>query len=178
VSPRWGRRDGALARLGRRDATNRIRDEQADPRGYEETPTKKDRPIPQVLYRPSDEPPGDLSMTPAIRAATSGLSAQSIALQASAHNVANVNTNGFKRQEVTMAAGASGGVGSVSVQQVDTPGVLLLESGLDGLLLQASNVDFTDETITRIAAARIYQANLVVVEAEKERLDPLLRAVA
>jgi len=89
-----------------------------------------------------------------------------------------MNTDGFTRQRVTMSAAANGGVGSVSVQQVDSPDVLLLESGLDGLLLQASNVDLVEESVTRLTATRIYQANLVVLETEQERLDTLLKAVA
>lgn len=139
---------------------------------------KKSQSKAQVAHDPSDKPRGDPSMTPATRAATSGLLAQSIVLQASAHNVANMNTDGFTRQRVTMSAAANGGVGSVSVQQVDSPDVLLLESGLDGLLLQASNVDLVEESVTRLTATRIYQANLVVLETEQERLDTLLKAVA
>ena len=71
-------------------------------------------------------------MTPALSAAISGLRAQSTVLAVSAHNVANVNTDGFKKQRVSMAASPYGGV-VASVGTIDTPGVLLLKSGLDGL---------------------------------------------
>ncbi|HCP46125.1 MAG TPA: hypothetical protein DIU15_08795 [Deltaproteobacteria bacterium] len=138
---------------------------------------KKNRQISQVLLTASDKPRGDFSMTPATMAATSGLLAQSIALQASAHNVANMNTDGFNKQRVSMVAGANG-VGRVSVQEINSPDVLMLQSGLDGLLLQSSNVSLIEESIVRLTATRVYQANLVVIEAEAERLESLLRAVA
>ncbi len=88
-----------------------------------------------------------------------------------------MNTDGFNKQRVSMVAGANG-VGRVSVQEINSPDVLMLQSGLDGLLLQSSNVSLIEESIVRLTATRVYQANLVVIEAEAERLESLLRAVA
>lgn len=42
--------------------------------------------------------------------ALSGMNASQTALNASAHNIANMNTDGFRRQEVVQNAQAGGGV--------------------------------------------------------------------
>jgi flagellar hook protein FlgE len=44
--------------------------------------------------------------------ALTGMSAASVGLQASAHNLANLNTEGFRRQQVVQSAAPAGGVGA------------------------------------------------------------------
>ena len=44
--------------------------------------------------------------------ALSGMSAAQLGLQASAHNIANLNTVGFRRQQAVQSTNAAGGVGT------------------------------------------------------------------
>lgn len=44
--------------------------------------------------------------------ALSGMNAAQTTLNSSAHNIANMNTSGFRRQEVVQSAQAGGGVGT------------------------------------------------------------------
>ena len=68
--------------------------------------------------------------------AMSGMPAALFSLQTSAHNIANLGTANFRRQQVAQAADTSGGV-SASVSQVLRPGDAI-ETDLVGQL-QAKN---------------------------------------
>jgi flagellar basal-body rod protein FlgC len=116
-------------------------------------------------------------MTPAFQAAKSGLFAQALRLQVSAHNVANMNTDGFKSQRVDLSEGPSGQV----LPFVRTEGNLGRPDtvlGLDGSPLQPSDVDFAEEAILQLTAIRAYEANLIVIREESSRLKEVLRTVA
>ncbi len=58
--------------------------------------------------------------------ALSGLNAAQTRLNASANNIANMNTEGFRRDEVSATAAAGGGV-EVSVAKADTVGTNLVQ---------------------------------------------------
>ena len=66
----------------------------------------------------------------------SGMNAAQTSLQVSAHNIANLNTEGFRRQQVAQSAAVSGGV-SVSLSRAQESGNSL-EDDVVGLL-QAKN---------------------------------------
>lgn len=53
--------------------------------------------------------------------AVSGMSAAQLRLQASAHNIANLGTEGFRRQQVQQASNPQGGV-RTSITQALQPG--------------------------------------------------------
>ena len=53
--------------------------------------------------------------------ALSGMSAARVSLQASAHNISNLSTEGFRRQQVVQSATPAGGV-RVSLSQTTQPG--------------------------------------------------------
>ncbi len=95
-------------------------------------------------------------MTSISAVALSGMTAASAGLQASAHNLANLNTGGFRRQGVIQAADAPAGV-SVAVSRAASPGNFM-ESDMVGLL-QAKNA---------------FMANLAVFRAQDRVLGSLL----
>jgi len=68
--------------------------------------------------------------------ALSGMNAAQTSLQASAHNIANLGTDGFRRQRVEQSTGASGGV-ETSVSQLAQAGNSLETDVVDEL--QAKN---------------------------------------
>jgi len=92
--------------------------------------------------------------------ALSGMNAASAGLQVSAHNIANLDTNGFRRQRVVQEASASGGVG-VSFAQSSEAGSSP-ETDMVGLL-QAKNS---------------FLANLAVFRTDDRMLGSLLDAVS
>lgn len=72
-------------------------------------------------------------MTSVSAISMSGMNAAQAALHASAHNIANLATAGFRRQQVDQATTSSGGV-STSLTQVSEPGSAI-ETDLVGQLV-------------------------------------------
>ena len=78
--------------------------------------------------------------------ALSGMAAAQTTLNASAHNIANFNTNGFVRQEVTQTEQPGSGV-STSFSQSGNPGSALETDMVS--LLQARNAFLTNLAVFR-----------------------------
>jgi len=102
----------------------------------------------------------------------SGLQAQRLRLQSSAHNVANLLTDDFKSQRVDLFELRQGGV-TGRVSNTDTPGAPRFDTVTGELLGEHSNTDLVHEVLTQITAQRAYEANLAVIEAENQRLQVL-----
>ncbi len=104
----------------------------------------------------------------------SGMAAQERKVAATAHNVANVDTDGFKATRVVLEEAEAGGV-VARAGTVDTPGPLALEQTAGGeRLVELSNVDLTVEMPALLLARRAYQANVKVAQAGDEMLGTLL----
>lgn len=95
-------------------------------------------------------------MLSALSIATSGLHAASQRLDASAHNVANAQTPGFRRQQVQASARPEGGV-QVRSERAPAPGV-----------------SYEQEAVDQMAAAASFKANLKVIETVDRTLGRLL----
>jgi len=117
----------------------------------------------------------------------SGLLAEQRRLDVSAHNVANVSTDGFQGQEVTAQARRSGGgdvrVDTVEVSaeaqqaQTEAEGVQG-EAQAEGAVTQPQNdVNVVDETVNQITAKAAFQANAKVIRAQDGTIGSLLDAV-
>jgi flagellar hook-associated protein FlgK len=91
--------------------------------------------------------------------ALSGMSAARAGLQASAHNIANLGTGGFRRQQVAQGTAPAGGV-SVSLSQAAESGNLP-ETDMVGLL----------------QAKHSFLANLAVFRAGDRMMGSLLDVV-
>jgi flagellar hook protein FlgE len=88
--------------------------------------------------------------------ALSGMSAARVGIQASAHNIANLNTEGFRRQQVVQSAAPSGGVG-----------VSLSQAG------EAGNAPETD-VVALLQAKNSFLANLAVFRTGDRMMGSLL----
>lgn len=88
--------------------------------------------------------------------ALSGLAAASAQLQSSAHNIANLQTPGFRRQQVLQEARPEGGV-AVTLSRAASPGEALAE-----------------DIVQQIQASLVYRANVAVLRTDAERLGSLL----
>ncbi len=69
-------------------------------------------------------------MSPLMNISTSGMQAAQLRLNASANNVANSQTDGFRADRVQQQAQAGGGV-TAQVEKLPTPGVNLLEERVE-----------------------------------------------
>jgi len=92
--------------------------------------------------------------------ALSGLNAAQNSLNTSAHNVANLETEGFKRQESVQTEQAGGGV-STTVREASTAGNALEQ-----------------DVVTQLQAKHAYIANLAVFKAQDKMAGALLNTQA
>ncbi len=113
-------------------------------------------------------------MIPAIQNNLSAVNAFDKKMQVTANNIANVNTNEFKKSRADLSEGENGGV-KVDISQVETPGYPTEELIGDDLVeTQTSNVDLAEEFGESIVTQNAYNANLKVVKTQEEMLGSLL----
>jgi flagellar hook protein FlgE len=91
-----------------------------------------------------------------------------------ANNVANLESEGFKRSRVLLEEGSHGGV-AAQIETVNTPGDVIAEEDAQGMAQrELSNVDLEKEIPETILTQRGYQANLKTIETEDDMLGFLL----
>lgn len=107
----------------------------------------------------------------------SAISAFSVKMSVTANNIANVNSDGFKKNRTTLKEGPSGGV-KPEVDQDNTPGPTkpISENGVVGQV-EASNVDLAEEVTDSISTQAGYKANLKTIQAYDEMLGSLLNTI-
>ncbi|WP_319409937.1 flagellar basal body rod C-terminal domain-containing protein [uncultured Desulfosarcina sp.] len=105
------------------------------------------------------------------------ISAFSVKMNVTANNIANVNSDGFKKSRTTLKEGQFGGV-EPKVDQVNTPGItkLVSENGEDRQV-EASNVDIAEEVTDSVATEAGYKANLKTIQAYDEMIGSLLNTI-
>lgn len=113
-------------------------------------------------------------MINSIGSSLAGLSVHATKVATTAHNVANVNTDGFKKDRVTIHSNESG-LPEANITEVDTPGPII--HGPEGEV-EKSNVDLTEEMVNLMIGKTGYMANLKVLESEEEIFDSILNIIA
>lgn len=88
--------------------------------------------------------------------AQSGMNAALLRLDSSAHNIANLQTENFRRQEVVQEPVAQGGV-KASVKQADVAGSSLV-----------------DDVVQQRSASYAFIASLKIIQAETKMMGTLL----
>lgn len=113
----------------------------------------------------------------AVSANLSALRAFGRGMQVVANNVANVNSEEFKKSRVIMKEGLNHQV-RTEVEQVDTPGPLAVavEEG-EIRERELSNVDLAEEITQAILIRRGYEANLVPFRTRDEMLGTIVDLV-
>jgi flagellar basal body rod protein FlgG len=112
-------------------------------------------------------------MINAIHPALSALRALGTKLGVTSNNIANIDTNGFKKSRTLFEEAPSGGV-NVSISRVETPGSPLPPERDTGKTSETSNVAVEEEMIDLITTKQAYTANLKMIKAEEETLGTLL----
>ena len=113
-------------------------------------------------------------MVSGIYSGLSALRAIQVKTQTTANNVANVNTDEFKKSRTTLVEGTPEGV-NVTISKVETPGPLVQEQTPEGSqLIEKSNVELAEELPSLMLSKRAFQANIKTIQAEDEMLGTLL----
>lgn len=116
----------------------------------------------------------NIGMISGISSSLSGLSAFTRTLSNAAGNIANVNTDGYKKTRATIVEDANG-LPEVSVERRDTPGSLIQET--DGTLRELSNVELAEEIPRMMISQRGYEANINALKVQDEMIGSLLDIV-
>ncbi len=97
------------------------------------------------------------AMSSAFAIASSGLQAAQLRLDSSAHNVANMNTPGFRRQAVAQQAAPELGGVQAQATRLPTPGAALEQ-----------------DVVEQMAASYAFKANVLVLRTAREMTGSLL----
>jgi flagellar basal body rod protein FlgG len=111
-------------------------------------------------------------MISAIYPALSALRAFGEKLGVTANNIANINTNGFKKSRADLEEASLSGV-NVTISRVETQGVPLPPDRDTGEPEESSNVSAEEEMVNLITTKQAYTANLKTIKAEEEILGTL-----
>jgi flagellar hook protein FlgE len=113
-------------------------------------------------------------MINAYNSALSALKTFETKLESNGNNIANSNTNGFKRTRVTNSAVKPAGV-QAHIQKIDSPGTKVFEETADmPELVELSNVDLASELVDMTLNSHFYKANLKTIETVNEMTSELL----
>jgi flagellar hook protein FlgE len=117
-------------------------------------------------------------MVPPLNATLSALQAFGQKMGITAGNIANVNTDGYKKSEAVFEEGRHGEV-EVREQRIDAPGIPLEPPQPGGSAArESSNVALEEEIPELITTVYGFSANLKTVQAQDEMLGRLLDTVA
>jgi flagellar hook protein FlgE len=113
-------------------------------------------------------------MISAYSSALTALQAFGTKIQSSANNIANANTDGFKKTRVTMAELQPQGV-RADVDQVTTAGTSVFQETSGGPdLVELSNVELSSEIPEMNLSSQFYKANLKTIETVNDMTGSLL----
>lgn len=126
----------------------------------------------------------------ALAISASGLHSSIVNLRASAHNISNINTNGFKSRSVINKSLPTGGVSSI-IRQTDTPGELLFnpftsdtvedlngEIVIEDPFVEGSNVNIVREMVNLISSGAQFSSNVNAIRAEDDILGFIVNLIA
>ncbi|MCP4267316.1 MAG: hypothetical protein GY777_17380 [Candidatus Brocadiaceae bacterium] len=105
----------------------------------------------------------------------SGIRAATDMLNVSAHNTANMNTDGYKKYHVNLNEGVHNGV-IVDISRSDESGSFYKNE--DGGIVETSNVSYPDELAVQINAKHLLSANAAVIKRTAEAQESLMDILA
>ena len=108
----------------------------------------------------------------------SSLQAHDRKMAVKANNIANVNTNGFKRDRAVLEEGGAGEVRVNLHKEVSPAPQDPLAPEAPGVAKELSNVDLADEMTGMIPTEIGYKANLKTIQTRDEMIGTLLDTLA
>jgi flagellar hook protein FlgE len=113
-------------------------------------------------------------MISAVSSTVSAINAIETKMAVLSNNVANSQTNGFKKSHADLNEGKNGSV-EVEITMVDTPGpITSVEENGRMAEKEMSNVDLAEELPQTIIAKTGYEANLKMLKTQDEMMGSLL----
>ena len=113
-----------------------------------------------------------------LSASISAITAFSKKMRVTANNIANVNTDGFKKSRTTLEEAPSGDGVRANVSVVNTPGYMKIVEQDDTLQeVETSNVDLAEEIPDTISTEVGYKANLKIIRTMDEMIGSLLDTI-
>ncbi len=113
-------------------------------------------------------------MIDSVGSTLAGVSVHVTKVNTAAHNMANVNTDEFKKDRVVINSNESGQP-EANITKVDAPGYKI--QGPDGEV-ETSNVDLAEELVNLKVGKQGYQANLNVLKVEDDMVQSVLDILA
>ncbi len=117
----------------------------------------------------------ELMLTLSFNASVSGIRAAIDMQDLSAHNTANIATDGYKKHRVNLSEGEGNGV-LVDISGSTETGVLYKNE--NGDIVESSNVSFPEEIVTQLNAKFLLLANVAVINRVDEAYEDLLDIIA
>jgi flagellar hook protein FlgE len=116
-------------------------------------------------------------MINATGSALSGIKACGTKIGVTANNIANMNTDGFKKSRAVLEEGHLSGV-TVSIEEIDTPGAILPAQDGSGETRETSNVDLEEEAGNLITTRTALSANIKTLRTWDEMTESLIDLLA
>ncbi len=114
-------------------------------------------------------------MSLSFNSSVSGIRAAIDILAISAHNTANINTDGYKKQRVNLRDDHDSGV-IVDITESTETGSLYKNTGGD--MVEASNVNYVEEVVVQINARHLLSANAAAIKRTDEAQKSLMDIIA
>ena len=114
-------------------------------------------------------------MSSSFSSSISGIRAATYMLSVSAHNTANINTDGYKKQRVNLSEGTNNGV-IVDITESTETG--LLYKNEKGGMVETSNVSYPEEIAVQINSKHLLLANIAVINRTDEAKESLMDIIA
>ncbi|RJQ57755.1 MAG: hypothetical protein C4530_12030 [Desulfobacteraceae bacterium] len=115
------------------------------------------------------------AMISSIGGSLSALSAFGKKMGVTSNNVANWQSEEFKKSRTVLTEGQNRTV-KTQIERIDTPGPVVAETGKDGKEIERelSNVDLAEEIPQTVTAQRGYEANLKSIQVQEETLKSVI----
>ncbi|HOE78670.1 MAG TPA: flagellar basal body rod C-terminal domain-containing protein [Smithellaceae bacterium] len=112
-------------------------------------------------------------MSTSFNIALSALRALDIKMDVNAHNIANVNTDGFKRSRAHMLEEEQGGI-RVTIEPMNEPGLVYGTNEKTGQELESSNVNLAHELVDQMIIRYAFEANVLSIKTADKMQQTLL----
>jgi flagellar hook protein FlgE len=113
-------------------------------------------------------------MISAVSSAVSAINAIETKMSVLSNNVANSQSNGFKKSRADLKEGKNGGI-DAEITKVNTQGPMVTVEENGGMVeKEMSNVDLAEELPQTIIAKTGYEANLKMLKTQEEIMGRLL----
>lgn len=116
-------------------------------------------------------------MSDAFGIALTALRAFDKKLDLKANNIANANTDKFKKSRMDLQEATSGGA-QVTIEQINTPGISLGTNEKTGKERESSNVTMEEEFVDQMVTQYAFESNMLTVKTADEIQKSLLDIIS